>query len=244
MHPLLSAPSRWLQQQQLLLLLLPLQLWILTAAAAQEGDSIQKPGAPAPAPAPASGSWRLTFADDFDTLNTSRWNVADGGVHGANELELYTGEAVAVKDGVLSITTRWQPTDCVPANGSAAPGPSDGHGWCVGGKPAPASGGPGPPGTQRLNFTSGWLDTEQHFAQRFGRFSVRAKLPDVQAANIWPAHWLVPDQSTTDCKAGVSRCACCWPVGGEIDIMESCKYTRPMNAGPILGFPCRRSSDP
>ena len=75
---------------------------------------------------------------------------------------------------------------------------------------------------QRFNFTSGWLDTEQKFSQRYGRFSVRARLPDVQATNIWPAHWLVPDQSSADCKEGVSRCACCWPVGGEIDIMESC----------------------
>jgi beta-glucanase (GH16 family) len=171
-----------------------------------------------------SGSWRLTFSDDFDTLNTSKWNVASGGTHGANELELYTADDVSVTaDGMLSIRTHWNPTDCVPSNGSAkVPGPSDGHAWCLEGRPAPAGGGPGPAGTQRYNFTSGWLDTEQLFAQRFGRFAVRAKLPNVQATNIWPAHWLVPDQSTPSCKAGVSRCACCWPVGGEIDIMESC----------------------
>jgi beta-glucanase (GH16 family) len=172
--------------------------------------------------AAAAGSWNLTFHDDFDTLDPAKWTVAGGGVHGADELQLYTRDAVAVEDGKLIITTSWDPMDCMPANSTAKlPGPSDGHGWCLNARPAPAGGGPGPPGTQRLNFTSGWLDTELRFAQRFGRFSVRAKLPDVQAANIWPAHWLVPDQSTPDCKVGKKDCACCWPVGGEIDIMES-----------------------
>jgi beta-glucanase (GH16 family) len=176
--------------------------------------------------APTDGFWRLTFSDEFEILNASSWNVAGGGTHGANELQLYTGDEVSVQDGKLSIRTRWNPMDCVPANGSAkTPGPSDGHAWCLDRQPAPAGGGAGPAGTQRFNFTSGWMDTEQKFAQRFGRFSVRAKLPNVQATNIWPAHWLVPDQSSADCKAGVSRCACCWPVGGEIDIMESCAFT-------------------
>ena len=39
-------------------------------------------------PASSSGSWRLTFSDEFDTLNSSNWNVASGGTHGANELQL------------------------------------------------------------------------------------------------------------------------------------------------------------
>ena len=37
----------------------------------------------------AGGSWNLTFVDDFDTLDPAKWMVAAGGVHGANELELY-----------------------------------------------------------------------------------------------------------------------------------------------------------
>ncbi len=197
-----------------LLLSLPLLLLLLLPPSALVNSASSK-----------GGFWRLTFSDEFETLNESTWNVAGGGTHGANELQLYTGNEVFVQDGKLSIRTRWNPMDCVPANGSAkTPGPSDGHAWCLNGQPAPPGGGAGPAGTQRFNFTSGWLDTERKFSQRFGRFSVRAKLPSVQATNIWPAHWLVPDQSSPDCKAGVSRCACCWPVGGEIDIMESCAF--------------------
>ena len=77
--------------------------------------------AAASASASSGGSWRLTFSDEFDseTLNTSNWNVAGGGTHGANELQLYTADEVSVRDGQLSIRTRWNPTDCVPANGSA-----------------------------------------------------------------------------------------------------------------------------
>lgn len=56
------------------------------------------------------------------------------------------------------------------------------------------------------NYTSGWMDTEGLWNATFGRFEIRAKLPTGQG--IWPAHWLMPDYTI------------CWPMGGEIDILE------------------------
>ncbi|OQW96640.1 MAG: hypothetical protein BWK77_04070 [Verrucomicrobia bacterium A1] len=52
-------------------------------------------------------------------------------------------------------------------------------------------------------YTSGLVETKGKFAQAFGRFEIRAKLPRSQG--IWPAHWLLPEDGS-------------WPP--EIDIME------------------------
>ncbi|HEX9780420.1 MAG TPA: family 16 glycosylhydrolase [bacterium] len=52
-------------------------------------------------------------------------------------------------------------------------------------------------------YTSGLVETKGKFAQAFGRFEVRAKLPGGQG--IWPAHWLLPTDGG-------------WPP--ELDIME------------------------
>ena len=54
-------------------------------------------------------------------------------------------------------------------------------------------------------YTSGLVDTQDRFAQVFGRFEVRAQLPKGQG--IWPAHWMLPEDHPA------------WPP--ELDIMES-----------------------
>ncbi len=54
-------------------------------------------------------------------------------------------------------------------------------------------------------YTSGLVDTQHRFAQAFGRFEVRAKLPAGQG--IWPAHWMLPEDHPA------------WPP--EIDVMEA-----------------------
>ena len=77
------------------------------------------------------------------------------------------------------------------------------------------------------NFTSGWVESRGKAFQAGGRFEVRAKLPPAAAGRAgkwptaWPAHWLMPEPSTSR-PPNV-----CWPVGGEIDIMEA---YRPANA--------------
>jgi len=53
------------------------------------------------------------------------------------------------------------------------------------------------------HYTSGLVETKGKFAQAYGRFEVRAKLPGTRG--MWPAHWMMP-------AAGG------WPP--EIDIME------------------------
>ncbi|EGC38216.1 hypothetical protein DICPUDRAFT_149133 [Dictyostelium purpureum] len=60
---------------------------------------------------------------------------------------------------------------------------------------------------QSHNYTSGKLTSSQRFNTTFGRIEVSAKLPI--GKGYWPAIWMMPE---TDA---------CWPLAGEIDIMES-----------------------
>ena len=66
----------------------------------------------------------------------------------------------------------------------------------------------GKDGIQR-DYTSARLQTKTHFAQTYGRFEARMKLPS--GKGIWPAFWLLGnDIDSTH-----------WPGCGEIDIMET-----------------------
>lgn len=84
----------------------------------------------------------------------------------------------------------------------------------------------GPQG-QSYNFTSGWVESSGLRWQKQGRFEVRAKLPSPAVGRegmwptAWPAHWLMPEPSQT------TPPNVCWPVGGEIDIMEGFRPRRP-----------------
>jgi beta-glucanase (GH16 family) len=72
-------------------------------------------------------------------------------------------------------------------------------------------------------YTSARLLTAGKFAQRFGRFEARIKLPAGQG--IWPAFWLLGDDIST---AG-------WPACGEVDIMENIGREPSINHGSLHG---------
>jgi beta-glucanase (GH16 family) len=64
----------------------------------------------------------------------------------------------------------------------------------------------GPDGTR--NYTSARIRTKYMGDWKYGRFEIRAKLPE--GRGLWPAIWMMP----TDEAYGA------WPASGEIDIME------------------------
>jgi len=66
----------------------------------------------------------------------------------------------------------------------------------------------GPDGVRR-DYTSARLKTKDKFAQAYGRFEARIKIPFGQG--IWPAFWMLGSDIT---QIG-------WPRCGEIDIMEN-----------------------
>lgn len=84
-------------------------------------------------------------------------------------------------------------------------------------------------GSAMYNFTSGWVEGAGLRFQKYGRFEVRARLPSPGAGRsgfwptAWPAHWLMPEPSVSKPPN------ICWPVGGEIDIMEGFRPRGPDN---------------
>lgn len=73
------------------------------------------------------------------------------------------------------------------------------------------------------NYTSARLTTKGKFAQKFGRFEARIKLPFGQG--IWPAFWMLGGDIDS---AG-------WPRCGEIDIMENIGREPSANHGSLHG---------
>jgi beta-glucanase (GH16 family) len=98
----------------------------------------------------SSSPWKLVWSDEFDgtQLNLSAWNVRTNETHccgpfgGTGELELYVPDEVSVEDGSLVLRTRHR-------------------------EPAVR----GPRGVM-FNFTSGWVDTSDKVAFKYGRFEV------------------------------------------------------------------------
>ena len=60
-----------------------------------------------------------------------------------------------------------------------------------------------------MNYTSAKLSTKGKASWKYGRFEIKAKLPEGQG--IWPAIWMMPEDM--ELYSG-------WPACGEIDIME------------------------
>jgi beta-glucanase (GH16 family) len=131
-------------------------------------------------------SWRLTWSDEFDgpagsTPDPGRWSAEIGGEGwGNDEHQYYTDRTVnASLDGDGHL---------VISAHKESPGLSCWYGDC--------------------RYTSARLVTKGRFAQAYGRFESRIKLPRGQG--IWPAFWLLGDDID---EVG-------WPRCGEIDVME------------------------
>ncbi|HEY2518139.1 MAG TPA: family 16 glycosylhydrolase, partial [Polyangiaceae bacterium] len=145
--------------------------------------------------------WKLTWSDEFNAANgtaadSSKWNYdTGGGGFGNNELEYYTsGTSNAVQENGSLVITATQ-------NGASQH--SCWYGAC--------------------QYTSARLNTSGKFAQQYGRFEARIKIPEGQG--VWPAFWLLGDDIGS---VG-------WPACGEIDIMENIGRTPDNTYGTTHG---------
>ncbi len=142
----------------------------------------------------------LVWSDEFDgpaksPPDAKKWGFdTGGGGWGNNELEYYTGELQnAFIDGNGKLVIR--------AIRETYTGPDH----------------------VTRNYTSARLITKGKFAQKFGRFEARIKLPFGQG--IWPAFWMLGSDIHT---AG-------WPNCGEIDVMEAIGREPSRNYGSLHG---------
>jgi beta-glucanase (GH16 family) len=136
-------------------------------------------------PSPGKNSWVLVWSDQFNGPNgpgvdTSKWTAETGGNGWGNkELEYYTSRAQ---------------NSYVQSGNLVIKAVREKY--------------TGPDGVTR-EFTSARLKTQGKFAQAYGRFEARIKIPGGQG--MWPAFWMLGDD--------IDKVA--WPACGEIDIMEN-----------------------
>ena len=129
--------------------------------------------------------WTLTWSDEFDGANGSRpdptkWKFEVGGNGWGNqELEYYTDRPENARIEQGNLDIEARREDYTGKDGVAR------------------------------QYTSARLTTRGNFAQRYGRFVARIKLPLGQG--MWPAFWMLGDD--------VDKVH--WPDCGEIDIMEN-----------------------
>jgi beta-glucanase (GH16 family) len=134
------------------------------------------------------GHWTCTFADDFrgDRLDPGKWLIQSTALTGfRNNQECYgNDDNVVVSGGVLRLTVRREaaPFTCQD-----------------------------PAGHFVTHYTGSMVSTWERFSQAYGRFEIRARMPDVKVPGIHSALWLWPQDPA---KRGGK------PTSGEIDIGE------------------------
>jgi beta-glucanase (GH16 family) len=148
---------------------------------------------------PAPG-WELAWSDEFNGPNgspppdASKWIFDIGGNGwGNNELEYYTGRLQNVHQQDGNLVIKVLAEKLTGADGVTR------------------------------NYTSARLKTQTKFAQAYGRFEARIKIPRGQG--IWPAFWMLGNDID---KVG-------WPQCGEIDIMENIGKEPALVHGTIHG---------
>jgi beta-glucanase (GH16 family) len=133
----------------------------------------------------ATSEWRLTWSDEFNTPDGSlpdpkKWTYDLGGNGwGNHELQSYTARPENAKIMAGNLVITARQEQYTGVDGITQP------------------------------YTSARLKTQGPFAQSYGRFEARIKVP--RAQGIWPAFWMMGDD--------INRVD--WPYCGEIDIMEN-----------------------
>jgi beta-glucanase (GH16 family) len=150
-------------------------------ASATTNGSVTPPNTPT--------GWTLVWSDEFNgsagaSFDRGKWVADTGGAGWGNqEREFYTTRSeniVLDGSGHLVITARAEP---------ATSNYSCWYGKC--------------------GYTSARIKTKGLFAQTYGRFEARIRIPRGQG--LWPAFWMLGDNID----------AVGWPQSGEIDIMEN-----------------------
>jgi beta-glucanase (GH16 family) len=150
-------------------------------------------------------AWALVWFDEFDgeKIDRTKWvHEIDCWGGGNDERQCYTDSArnAEIENGKLVITARTE-----RVRGPALPAQMR-HNASM-------------PDAQAVRaVSSARLNTRGKAAWRYGRFEVRAKLP--QGQGTWPAIWMLPEKD----RYGP------WAASGEIDILEAVN----------LGVPCAK----
>ncbi len=112
--------------------------------------------------------WQLVWEDNFNTLNTNMWQVADHFDH-YGEPQVYKAGNVSVNGGNLIIQTRQEMYNCPSLYLTP---------WHCSRQDAV-----GLP----YSYTSGWVESKQAYNTQYGYIESRIKIP--YGFGFWPAFW-------------------------------------------------------
>jgi len=150
-----------------------------------------------PRPVPPASGWTVRWSDEFSAADGSapdsaKWTYDLGGKGWGNqELETYTSRPQNVQIQKGNLVITALQESFTGTDGIAR------------------------------NYTSARLKTQNLFAQAYGRFEARVKIPKGQG--VWPAFWMLGDDITQNG----------WPKCGEIDIMENVGREPGINHGSL-----------
>jgi beta-glucanase (GH16 family) len=155
-------------------------------------------------------AWTCSFDDEFDgsSVDRSKWTVmttAASGFHSGAECFVDSSNNLSVSNGTLKLTVRKEsaPFTCKS-----------------------------PSGDYNSQYTSGTVNGYGKYAQTYGRFDVRAKVPSSAVPGLQETLWLWPvDQF----KYGL------WPGSGEIDFAEFYSQYQDWNI-PYLHYDVEQST--
>jgi beta-glucanase (GH16 family) len=161
--------------------------------------------AASPAQQSSEDGWTMVWSDEFDgsKIDKKKWGFdVDCWGGGNDEQQCYRdgNRNATIENGALVISARRE-----QATGAAWPMHMRGSvQW--------------PNALVTKPYTSARLSTKGKAAWRYGKFEIRAKLP--QGQGTWPAIWMLPEKD----RYGT------WAASGEIDILEAVN----------LGVPCAK----
>lgn len=152
----------------------------------------------------------LVWSDEFDytgKIDSLKWNYEEGFLRN-NEKQYYTNriENVYSKNGFLHIAAL---KEKFPNKDYKTDKYKD-KSWML-----------YVTETDTAQYTSGSIETKNLAEWQYGKFEIRAKLP--QGVGLWPAIWMM----------GVNRAEAGWPDCGEIDIMEYVGFDKDTIFGTI-----------
>lgn len=140
---------------------------------------------------PSPSDWELTFEDNFDTLDLTKWKIDCGERRAAYNVD--DPDVVFVKDGKLYIRTLWKKGKF-------------GEGWYTGFLES----------SRTVHSECAFPPSYRGFSQTGGYFEVRCKV--ARSTGIWSAFWLMPDN---DIAFSDQDRQWTGKDGVEIDVMES-----------------------
>ena len=146
---------------------------------------------------PNPEEWELTFCDDFETLDRTKWEFDLGLRRACYNVD--DDDIVFCKDSNLYIRTKWKTGRF-------------GEGWYTALMDT---------ATKNKGERDGFVSKDDYtgFSQTYGYFEARCKVPKILGA--WSAFWLMPDNEIAFTEKDVQ-----WSGedGIEIDVMESPHY--------------------